>query len=161
MKTLLVPTDFKLQSLNCIPELIEDFYPAKLNIILVHMMQITDDIQELLMLSRRSAEYQHISQSFYNTCASLKRNYSESIHDISIEFFYGSTVVVFKNFLEANQVDAVVLLKNYQYKLLNKNSIEPALLVNRCGKQVVYIDFNLPKAVEIPEPTESLFEQKV
>ena len=160
MKTLLIPTDFNLKSLNAIPELVESFYPNKLNIILVHMMQITDDIQELLMLSRRSAEYQHISQEFYDTCTALKQKHSNSIDKIRIEFFYGSTVAVFKNFLEANDVDEIVMLRDYEYKLLNKNSIEPSLLVPRSGKQLVYANCNQPIVREMFEFTESLFEQK-
>ena len=137
MKTLLIPTDFNIQSLNCIPGLTQSYYPEKLNIVLVHMMKITDNIQELLILSRRSTEYQHISEEFYNNCANLKQKYADSINAIRIEFFYGSTVAVFKNFIKANEVDAIIMLQDYSYAQLNKNSIDPAQLVNRSGVQVI------------------------
>jgi len=161
MKTLLIPTDFKLESLNSIPELVERFYPNKINIVLVHMMQITDCIQELLMLSRRSTEYRHISQEFYDACTSLKQEHEGVVSNIRIDFFYGSTVAVFKNFLEANDVDVIVLLNNYDYKLLNKNSLEPSLLVNRSGKEVIYTDWKPRSKSQSYELTASLSEQKV
>ncbi len=161
MKTLLIPTDFDLKSLNSIPELVEKYYPEDLNIILVHMMQITDDIHELLMLSRRSTEYQDISQAFYDTCTALKQKHRSSIQKISIEFFYGSTVAVFKNFLDANEVDEIVLIRDYDYKLINKNSIKPTLLVTRCGKALVYVGFQGPGQPKGFDLTASLFEQKV
>lgn len=144
MKTLLIPTDFNVKSLNCITGLIQQYAPQKLNIIMVHMMKITDNIHELLMLSRRSAEHQHISPEFYNACALLKREHADSINNIRIEFFYGSTVAVFKNFLEANEVNSIVMLENYTYAMLNKNSVEPAVLVNRSGIKVINANCDAP-----------------
>ncbi|MFD1257282.1 hypothetical protein ACFQ3S_10785 [Mucilaginibacter terrae] len=162
MKTLLIPTDFNIKSLNCIPALRKRYYPEKVNIVLVHMMKITDNMQELLMLSRRSTEYQHISEEFYNTCARLRQNNKNSIHNIRIEFFYGSTVAVFKNFLEANEVDAIVLLNNYRYALLNKNSIDPAQLVTRSGSYLLYVDCNEQHENEnVAITDEALIEERV
>jgi hypothetical protein len=161
MKTLLIPTDFNLKSLDCIAGLTQRYYPEKVNIVLVHMMKITDCAQELQMLSRRSAEYQHISQDFYNTCAKLKQKHANSINNIRIEFFYGSTVAVFKNFLEANQVDTIVMLENYDYASLNKNSIEPALLVNRSGVQLLHVDCTQAHKPELVEADEALIEERV
>jgi hypothetical protein len=161
MKTLLIPTDFKLKSLDCIAGLTQRYYPEKVKIVLVHMMKITDCAQELQMLSRRSAEYQHISQDFYNTCAQLKQKYANSINNIRVEFFYGSTLVVFKNFLEANEVDTIVMLENYDYAMLNKNSVDPALLVNRSGVQLLHMDCTQPQKPELVEAEETLIEERI
>lgn len=161
MKTLLIPTDFNLKSLDCLSGLTQRYYPQKVNIILVHMLKITDCAQELQMLSRRLAEYQHISDAFYNTCTKLKQKHANSINSIRIEFFYGSTVAVFKNYLEANVVDTIVMLENYDYRLLNKNSIEPALLVNRSGLPLLYIDYNQPLNAEAIEIEEVLIEERI
>jgi len=161
MKTLLIPTDFNLKSLNCIAGLTKRYSPEKLNIVLVHMMKITDNMQELLMLSRRSTEYQHISQDFYNTCTLLKQKHADAINNIRIEFFYGSTIAVFKNFLEANEVDTIVMLENYNYTMLNKNSIHPSVLVNRSGLQVVNLNCNQLNEPEAIDNEEILIEEKV
>jgi hypothetical protein len=142
MKTILIPTDFKTESLNCIPELLKKVYPDELNIIMVHIMDITDSIQELLMLSRRSAEYRHVPEGFYKQCADLKSKYPERIGNIRVEFFYGSTVAVFNNLLDANDIDAVVKLNNYTYDELTQNSIDPSKLISRCNKPVMYVDCN-------------------
>ena len=161
MKTLLIPTDFNIRSLNCIPALTKQYAPEKINIVLVHMMKITDNIQELLMLSRRSTEYQHISEEFYNTCAELRQNHNH-INNIRIEFFYGSTIAVFKNFLEANEVDAIVMLENYEYAMLNKNSVDPNQMVNRSGQPIIYTTCNkLSDAEEAVITDEVLIEERV
>lgn len=161
MKTLLIPTDFKLQSLNCIPKLTQQFYPHKLNIILVHTIGVTDSISELLMLSRRSAEYRHIPDAFYKACNEIKRDYKININEIRIEFFYGNTVAAFKNFLEGNEVDAIIDLKNYDYELLTEKSSDPTLLMNRSGLPVITIDIMLPVTTNEPALQEELEEQTI
>jgi hypothetical protein len=140
MKTVLIPTDFKSESLKAIPVLFQKLPDEKLNIILVHMMSVTDCMRELLMLSRRSAEYQHISQDFYTTCYELKKENPNQIHDLRIDFFYGNTIAVFKNFLDANDVDIILQEQNYNYLMLNKSSIQPSTLIGRSGKTLLVID---------------------
>ncbi|WCT14786.1 hypothetical protein [Mucilaginibacter jinjuensis] len=161
MKTLLIPTDFKLQSLNCIPQLTQQFYPHKLNIILVHTIGVTDSISELLMLSRRSVEYRHIPDAFYKACNEIKHDYKININEIRIEFFYGNTVAAFKNFLEANGVDAIIDLENYDYELLTEKSSDPTLLMSRSGVEVIAIDTMLPEITAEPELQEELETQNV
>jgi hypothetical protein len=161
MKTLLIPTDFKLKSLNCIPQLTQQFYPHKLNIILVHTIGVTDSISELLMLSRRSAEYRYIPDAFYMACNELKHSYKNNINEIHIEFFYGNTVAAFKNFLEANDVDALIDLQNYDYELLTEKSSDPTLLMSRSGLPVINIDTMLPVVIAEPELQEELEEQNI
>ncbi|WP_345950213.1 hypothetical protein ABDD95_01900 [Mucilaginibacter sp. PAMB04274] len=160
MKTLLIPTDFDLKSLNCVPGLARRYAPEKVNIILVHMMKITDNIQELLMLSRRSTDYQHISEDFYNTCTEIRHS-NAAISSIKVEFFYGSTVAVFKNFLEAQEVDAIVMLENYEYRMLNKNSIQPSLLVSRSGLPLIHTDCATTPKLTVVKTDEALVEESV
>ncbi|MXV52387.1 hypothetical protein GS399_15540 [Pedobacter sp. HMF7647] len=138
MKTILIPTDFTLKSLDCIPSIVACNPSKKLKLVLVHVMKVTDSMQDLLMLSRRSAEYKNISEDFYNTCAVLKRTFTENIVSIEIEFFYGSTVAVFKDFLETHEVDEIIK-PDQSYQLVHKMSIDPAALLGRCGYRVVNV----------------------
>jgi hypothetical protein len=153
MKTLLIPTDFTQQSIQGIPALGRQFYPQKVNVVLVHMLKITDDIGELLMLSRRTVEYRHIPDNFYLRCRELENKYNYLINKISITFFYGSTVAVFNNFLEANEIDAIVSPHD-NYQLLFKNSIDPAVLIAKSGIEVVPVPTTpaMPADVVIEEP---------
>lgn len=144
MKTLLIPTDFKLASTNCIDQLIHRYHPQKLNIIMVHMLGITDSMGELLMLSRRSAEYRLIPDAFYKTCHNLRTKYADSIQDIRIEFFYGNTMAAFKTYLDENEVEAIIRLKGYDYDLLTEKSLDPDTFINRSGKLVLVIDPEQP-----------------
>jgi hypothetical protein len=159
MQTLLIPTDFNTKSVDCIPELTQRYYPEKVNILLVHMMKITDCAQELQILSRRSAEYQHISEEFYTTCTTLKHKYADRINDIRVDFFYGSTVASFKNFLEVNEVDSIIMLENYIYNQLNKDSIQPGILVSRSGVEVINVSCNKAARPDVAKANSMLMEE--
>jgi uncharacterized Rmd1/YagE family protein len=137
MKTLLIPTDFKLESLNAVSRLVDTLYPEKLNIVMVHTLAITDSMGELALLSRRSAEYRLISAEFYNACTRLKQQHADTIEKIDVTFFYGYTMATFRNFLEAQQIDAIVKLVGYNYELLTEKSINPDNLIQRCGKEII------------------------
>ncbi|MFD2147998.1 hypothetical protein [Mucilaginibacter antarcticus] len=122
MKTLLIPTDFKLESLNAVSRLVETLHPQKLNIVMVHMLGITDCMGELELLSRRSVEYRLISSEFYNSCIRLKQQHADVIEKIDVTFFYGYTMAAFRNFLDAQDIDAIVKLDDYDYQLLTEKA---------------------------------------
>jgi len=139
MKTVLIPTDYRTESLQYIPQLLSKFYPEEVDIVMVHLMSVTDCVRELLMLSRRCAEYKHISDDFYKGCIELKNQYPEQLNTIRLEFFYGNTSVAFRNFIELHNIDAVLELPAYNFKMLNKTSINPNEMIARCGKKITKI----------------------
>lgn len=156
MKTILIPTDFNASALNCIPDLCASMNEKELNIIFVHLFRLSDSITDLLMLSRRSREFEHISDDFHTQCAELKRSFP-MIKSIRIEFFYGSTLSMFKNFLEANDVDCILHPDFCVCEKLNKSSIDPSSLVVKSGLPTVTI---LKKHAETrPQPVPVLEEE--
>ncbi|WP_374951307.1 hypothetical protein [Mucilaginibacter sp.] len=136
MKTVLIPTDYQPSSLNVVYAIHSQFNTGDLNLIFVHVFKLSDSITDLLMLSKRSREYEQVSDGFYERCNQLRAQYPR-IKDIRIEFLYGSTLSMFKNFLEANKVHAVAYSENAAYQPIHKSSVDPALLVHKCGLPVI------------------------
>jgi hypothetical protein len=130
MKTILIPTDFTQRSLDCIPGLCSQYDTQKVSFVFVHMFKLSDSIGDLLMLSRRSREFENISDEFYNRCTTYKSQLP-SIEAIKIEFFYGSTMSMFRNFLDNHEVDCVLDPSDCSY------SIDPLILINKSGLPVV------------------------
>ena len=73
MRTVLIPTDFNLNSLAILEALVKQ-KAEKMNIIFVPAFKLSDSITDMLMLSRRSRDYENVSDDFYNTSISLKLN---------------------------------------------------------------------------------------
>ena len=136
METILIPTDFKPAGLSCLPVLCEQLKGNRLNLLFVHMFKLSDSISELLLLSKRSREYEYISDEFRHNCRQLKQQYP-AINSVKIEFFYGSTLSMFKNFLEAHAVTFVLDPADCSVSKLNKTSVDPGSLVERCNIPVI------------------------
>lgn len=153
MKTtnILIPTDFSVASLNAVNVLLEKA-DQRFNIVLVHFLQLSDSISELLMLNRRSREYQYITPEFEEKLNVLRQNYPGQITSIGTEFFYGNTVAVLKNYLEAKEIDMIVILKGHSYAKLTKNSIDPSLLIQRSGCKTITTEAVIrPMYAALPE----------
>ncbi|WP_167515748.1 hypothetical protein, partial [Pedobacter petrophilus] len=106
-KTVLVPTDFNLESTKIIDALVQAQPHETLNVIFLHAFKLSDSITDMLMLSRRSRDYENISDEFYQQLNDYKKRYANEISKIGIEYFYGSTASAFKNFIEAFDVDCI------------------------------------------------------
>ncbi|NTE00518.1 hypothetical protein G6M26_23505 [Agrobacterium tumefaciens] len=140
MKTVLVPTDFNLESTKIIDALVQVQPNEILNIIFLHAFKLSDSITDMLMLSRRSRDYENVSDEFYQKLEAYKKRYPNHINAIGIEYFYGSTVSAFKNFIEAFDVAYIAYPKEYNFSPINKYSIDPKFLTERSGCEVLYLN---------------------
>ena len=140
MKTILVPTDFNVESTKIVDALVQSQPNETLNIIFLHAFKLSDSITDMLMLSRRSRDYENISDEFYTQLNQYKSKYTTQLNNIGIEYFYGSTVAAFKNFLETLEVNCIAYPKAYDFKPINKYSINPKFLTERSGCEVVHLN---------------------
>jgi len=142
MKTVLVPTDFNLESTKIIDALIQNQPNEKLNIIFLHAFKLSDSITDMLMLSRRSRDYENVSDEFYQTINQYREKFPNQVTTTGVEYFYGSTVAAFKNFIEAFDVDFIAYPKDYNFCPINKYSINPNFLTERSGCNLLELDIN-------------------
>ncbi|MCD8741474.1 hypothetical protein LT679_12735 [Mucilaginibacter roseus] len=158
MQTILIPTDFNTEALKAVPLVCEQMKGEPLNFIFMHMFKLSDSITDLLMLSRRSREYEQVSDAFYNGCTALKKEYPQ-IGAIKVEFLYGSTLSMFKAFLEANAVNQVLDLKHCYAGKINKASIDPAILIQKSGLPVLPIKPHRAEAIGQTHPMEPVMAE--
>jgi hypothetical protein len=152
MKTILIPTDYQPASLDCIHELCSQFKNEELSLIFIHVFKLSDSITDLLMLSKRSREYEKVSDEFYERCNLLRLQYPR-IKKVRIEFLYGSTLSMFKNFIEANEVDGIVNSEACTSEPLHKSSIDASVLVKKCGLPLISVNTKTYAKVRQPRLT--------
>ena len=142
MKTILIPTDFNTESVKIIDAIVLMNKPENVGLIFMHAFGLSDSISDMLMLSRRSRDYEIISEEFYIQMELYRQKYPNHIQFIGIEYFYGNTVAAFKNFIEGVNADCIAYPKEYNFKSINKFSIDPSTLTKRCGCEVFEVDIN-------------------
>ncbi len=133
MKNILIPTDFSIRSLDLVKAAVYAGINEPMNILLVNFFKMSDNIQELMMLSRRMKDYEHISDEFREVCNQLQERYPARINSIKVECFYGSTIAVFKNYLFGNNINMIVYDEHYRFIKLNKSSIDPLNIIKKSG----------------------------
>lgn len=141
MKTILIPTDYQASSLDCIHAVCRQFREEDLNLVFVHVFKLTDSFSDIITLSRRSREYEKVSDEFYRYCNVLRAQYPQ-IQNIKIDFLYGSKLSMFKQFIEHNEVDMVLDTEGCEFTQIHQSSVDPALLIKRSGLPVI----NVPKS---------------
>ncbi|RNI30644.1 hypothetical protein [Rufibacter latericius] len=137
MATVLLPSNFQNDSFSCVPELVETFPGMPLKVLFFHPFGLSSSITELLMLSRRSREETLVSFDFFRQCRALEKAYPEVT--VNWTCFYGTTMVAFKRFLEANAIDFIASPASYQYQAIGKQSLNPSLFLAKCGLPVIQI----------------------
>lgn len=142
MKTILIPTNFDVAALDCVSTLCNGVEHEELTLIFVHMFKLSDSITDLLMLSRRSREYEQVGDAFYQKLNTLKKEHPNLKH-AKIEFLYSSTLSMFRNFLEENEVDYVLEAHNCVLGKINKSSIDPQVLIAKCGLQTIKVPLSV------------------
>ena len=158
MKTILIPTDYQSSAFDCIPSVVSQLQSEEIRLVFVHMFKLSDSVTDLMMLSRRSREYEKVSDEFYRGCNQAKAQYPQ-IGNIKIEFLYGSTLSMFKNFLEDNEVDAVLETQPSTFSPIHRSSINPMVLVQKCGLPVISVNKTYAR-VEQAEPAAAVYQHR-
>jgi len=157
MQTILIPTDFSASTFNCIPALCEQYREKQLNLVFTHIFSLSDSITDLLMLSRRNKEYQYVNDAFYKACNQIKQEQG-NVASINIEFFYGSTLSTFKDFLNGQGVDAILNPDNCSFSKLNSQSTDPKAFIERVSLPVVLVSKNAKPLTKLPASQNTLLE---
>lgn len=121
---ILIPTNFSVESLNMVREVVENNNELNADIILACGVHPPDSITELLFFSKRKLKDNYISEEFMNALRFLQNRYPQQINSINIELIVYNTKSFVKNFLDANHIETVYLPSNGKLFLPNKECFD-------------------------------------
>jgi hypothetical protein len=140
-KTILIPTDFTIESLVTVKQAISQNPETKLNIVLLYSCFITDSITDLLFYSPDKIINEHCHQNFHDAISIIRNRFSEKIVDISIEVFHGYSVLTLEKFIKKNGIDHVYMSMNYVSKE-SKDQFDIAPFVKK--SKIAYTELEQP-----------------
>jgi len=146
MKTILIPTDYQPEAFDSVPALVNQLQFEDINLVFLHMFKLSDSATELMMLSRRSREFEKVSEGFYRRGNELREQYSQ-VNSIKIEFLYCSTLSMFRNFLEEQQIDMILERDACSFSPIHKSSIDPMVLLQKSSLPVLKLNKNQRQTV--------------
>lgn len=129
-RTIFIPTDFKIASLNTLKLALNNIQEEKVNVILVYCEEEPDSITEFLFYTPQKTIKSLKSPEFEEAISIIRNRYETVIQLINIELFHGYTVNSLKNFVEARKIDIIYLPKSYALQL-PKNGFDPIPLIKK------------------------------
>ncbi|MEH6308120.1 hypothetical protein RYH73_20860 [Olivibacter sp. CPCC 100613] len=131
MKKILIPTDFSGKSLDILTDYLLSSNENKVSVLFFSVVKLSDSITDLLLLSKRTKEIELIPKSFENYCNCIQNEF-ERIEDVRFEYFYGNTIALFRNFLDANCIDEIVYDPAIKLQMVTRVSANPIEMIERC-----------------------------
>lgn len=147
--TILIPTDFTIESLNLFKKAAQSTENESVNIVFLHCIYLSDSITELLFFSKKTIIKSLVNPDFQDACKIICNKYASRINSTRIEIFSGTTQNAFNQFLEGNLIDEILIPENYTLRLVNTRSFDPMPFIQRARVPVNTVTW--PNTTDIPE----------
>ncbi len=148
-KTILIPTDFSVQSLNILKSILgNNSSKTKFDIILIHGFRLSDSIMDLLFYSKHQQINTLTTSEFKEACGVIKNKYDSQINSLTIDLFTGFNVSSFNNYLEANKIEEI-FVSDKEMTLTNKSSFDLSKYIKKCN--ISYSTINTTINSSFPE----------
>lgn len=124
-KTILVPTDFSVESLHVLKNVLSDSNEGdSFNVILLHGIYLNDSITDLMFFSERKMLKSLTNAEFEDACLIIKNKFDSKVNSIRKDLFTGFTQATFDNYVEANRIDEICISDNYSLVFNGKSSYD-------------------------------------
>ena len=116
-KTILVPTDFCVASLNTLRLALEQTPENEaVHVVLMYAEYLDDSITELLFYSPKKRVEALKNAEFEEALAILKNRFENRIASVRYELFHGYNRSALRCFVQANEVSTIYIPQSYQFK---------------------------------------------
>lgn len=137
MANVLIPTDFTQGSLQLAAQALESLNVSPVNIILFHAFEQPQTEFELLSPARPRPFANLVTEDLRQACKQFKDKHSTKVQKIYFRFLEGETAPLFRNFIDANEVDLIFCPDSYAPVKVHKLSIDPRPLFKKAGVPLI------------------------
>jgi hypothetical protein len=132
-KTILIPTDFSIGSLNLVKEAARTVTGENVRLLLVHGVYLPDSIVDLLFFSKQRLIDEMATKDFNDACRIIHHKYYSQVSAIQIELFTGSTQAAFQGLVDGFGVEQAFVPKSYPMKPGTPRSFDVMPFIRRSG----------------------------
>lgn len=137
MTNILIPTDFTSASIRMAEQALQTVDVKSVNIVFFHLFESPSSEFELLDPSRKKPYTNVFSDNFRQQCKQLKDQNSNIIQKVCFKFVEGTGVGLFRNFMEANEIDLIYCPDDFKYVAVTNKSADPRYLFKKSGVVII------------------------
>lgn len=149
IKTVLIPTDFSIESLNLFKHASQEANDGAINVIFFHGVSLNFSITDLLFYSKKALVASLSNNDFHNACEIITNKFASRIYSTRIEIFTGTKQHAFEQFVEANRVNEILIPKEYTFKFSDSRSFDPTPFVKKSSLPVKEVAWT--RSTSVPE----------
>jgi len=131
MTTILIPTDFSLESVRT-GELAARALNRPVSIIFFHAFEMPFYYHDMI----RNDQPPHmglLTDELRQACFDLKNRPHQLIKKIGFRFMQGTTPALFRNFADAHGIDIIACDQDYKFRKIHARSVNPIPLFRKSG----------------------------
>ncbi|RYD81409.1 MAG: universal stress protein [Sphingobacteriales bacterium] len=137
MTNILIPTDFSSASIKLAEQALQTVNVNSVNIVFFHLFELPYSEFELLDPSRKKPYAHVMTDSFRQSCKQLKDQHSKAINKICFKFLEGNSAPLFRNFIDANEIDMIFCPDHYLFTAVHKLSADPRPVFKKSGVNII------------------------
>jgi hypothetical protein len=142
-RTILIPTDFTIESLNVLKNVLnKKDEEVVYDIIFLHGLHLSGSITDFLFFSKAKRIESLTNREFEDACLIIKNKYSKKINSMRKDIFTGFTQSAFNNYIEANKVDQAYVCSNYELNLEKKQSFDLLPFIKKSDLTINEVELN-------------------
>ncbi|RAW00661.1 hypothetical protein [Pseudochryseolinea flava] len=108
-KTILIPTDCSIYSLQVVKHAIDRNADCVVDVVLFTGVFLSNNISNMLFFSKEELVDELCSEEFHEACEIICNKYGKRVRSMRFEIFTGNTQAAFENFLLGNDVDEMFI----------------------------------------------------
>jgi hypothetical protein len=155
VRKVLIPTDFTVKSLNLMLHFIKNNTEDRFDILLAHGYSPSSSITDLLFFSKPKLISKLQTSEFEESCQLIQNTYRSRLRRVQTDIITGFSKRYFDSYVEANDIDLMVLPQDYKFKLSSSNAFDICPYIAKSKVEVVPLQYT-HKVVHELEKTEQV-----
>ena len=135
MANILIPTDFTPASLQWADRYLRTEDQPRNNLVLFHAFDLPASPHDLLGAKEPSLEL--MTEAFRAACVQLKETYGNRVGRIVVRCMQGNTNSLFRNFIDAQDIDLIYCPEDYVFHRVHVRSLDPRAFFRHAGVPIV------------------------
>lgn len=156
VKTLLIPIDFTVSSLNTLKLALEQEKAESVEIILLYAELQSDSITDLLFYSADKIVSPKLSSDFVLALEAIRNRFEKQVTEVAIKVFHGINIQALNSFLVVNCVDEIFIPKTYKLTTPGR-AFDPIPLLRKSSFPVYEMAFTPAVNAESASQLDALF----
>lgn len=158
-KTVLIPTDFTIESLKMVKSLLSQSNGNyKYDVVLLHGVYLADSITDFIFFSKTRLLKSLTNHLFEEACVVLKNKFMSQLYMLRKDVFTGGTQAAFDNYLLANNIAEIYIPAHYPLVQADEKSFDLLPFIRKSEVPVHEIEWEVKEIPEQEKLAEIFFE---